>query len=675
MNYYLINKLQRLLQKPPVIIGQHLIREWHRRTDRFMVWYYQKRCQNGSLIITQSRNLDQLWNELGESPYPAFTGRIDIPQHESICPGERLRILQAAQDALDHRINILGSGQVDLGNRIDWHRDYKTGYGWPVTYAFDIDYNNPDLPSDVKFPWELSRLHWLIPVGQAYLLTGDDEYAAQTRHILDDWMAANPYLYGVNWACTMEVAIRIISWTWFFKVFWKSRSWVESGFRRRLLNYLYFHAVYTERYLEYSDVNGNHYLADAAGLVFAGLFFGDRRIAKHWSELGWKILRKELPRQVTVDGVDFEASLAYHRLVQELFLFPALYRRDRGLMVSDEYRERLIAMAHFTAAYTRMNGSVPLWGDADDGRVLPFSHRNINDHRYLVGWAGIVWNTAGLRDAFSGPRDEIFWLLGPDAAGMLPERNEPATVLPSKAFPSGGFYIMRNCRDHIFIDCGPVGLAGRGGHGHNDCLSLEAVLDGVHLISDCGAYLYTASYQERNRFRSTTYHNTPQVDGIEINRFIRPDDLWSLQYEAIPENQYWRTGPDRDVFKGAHQGYQKLNPPVSLERSVILDHDLHKLTVEDNFLGDGVHEITIPFHLAPGVEVLAIEFGSLQLSFENKVFKLSWNNAAHWQITVEAARISPGYGRTEPAIKLVWRSSGIMKSLIVTLEPINGEKR
>ena len=57
--------------------------------------------------------------------------------------------------------------------------------------------------------------------------------------------------------------------------------------------------------------------------------------------------------------------------------------------------------------------------------------------------------------------------------------------------------------DHVFIDAGPVGMKGRGGHGHNDCLSFEAVLDGVPLIVDSGAYVYTASVEWRNRFRST----------------------------------------------------------------------------------------------------------------------------------------------------------------------------
>ncbi len=62
-----------------------------------------------------------------------------------------------------------------------------------------------------------------------------------------------------------------------------------------------------------------------------------------------EFLCDELPLQVYPDGVDFEASIAYHRLVQELFLFPALYRMAANLPVGESYRERLLAMARFTA--------------------------------------------------------------------------------------------------------------------------------------------------------------------------------------------------------------------------------------------------------------------------------------------------------------------------------------
>ena len=242
----------------------------------------------------------------------------------------------------------------------------------------DIVYVNPHDTSDVKVPWELSRLQWLMPAGQAYLLDGDERYAEAVRAVLEDWIDANPCAGTVNWSCTMEAALRILSWTWFFHVFHGSRAWADPAFRERFLCALYLHGDFTERHLEHSDVNGNHCTADAAGLVFAGLFFGPGKDPERWLARGWSLLQEELPRQVSPDGVDFEASVAYHRLVAELFLLPALYRRACGLDVPAEYRERLVAMARFTAAYSRPDGGTPLWGDADDARALPLGSQALH---------------------------------------------------------------------------------------------------------------------------------------------------------------------------------------------------------------------------------------------------------------------------------------------------------
>src|SRR5205823_5973496 len=104
------------------------------------------------------------------------------------------------------------------------------------------------------------------------------------------------------------------------------------------------------------------------------------------------------------DGVDYEASTAYHRLVSELFLFPALYREALGLPVADAYRDRVAAAARFVAAYTKPDGSAPAWGDADDARLMPLGENDVVDHRYLVGTVGAAWDIDDLRAAFSGSR-------------------------------------------------------------------------------------------------------------------------------------------------------------------------------------------------------------------------------------------------------------------------------
>jgi uncharacterized heparinase superfamily protein len=664
----LLSKVRRGLRKPPSYILHRLLLEARAEAERYRGPRRARHLDLAALLASNKAvTLNELWTRLRTQPYISPIEQITANDYEKICPGDTERILRRAEDALAHRVDLLGSGPIDLGTRIDWHKDYKVNFSWPATYHRNIDYMNAGRPSDVKFPWEVSRMQWLIPAGQAYLLTGDERYAVAVRNILEDWIRANPYSYGVNWVCTMDVALRIISWTWFFRVFADSKSWSDPDFRETFLRALMLHGLFTEKHLEKSDINGNHYISDAAGLVFAGLFFRQGADAKRWLDLGWQILCSELPCQVFEDGVDFEGSIPYHRLVSELFLLPAIYRESAGLATPDDYREHVTKMAHFTATYSRPHGSAPLWGDADDGRVLPLGDQHVNDHRYIVGITGCALS-AELKGYFSGPTTEVFWLLGREAALSLLGRGVPSRQPGSEAFPQGGFYIMRSERDHIFIDCGPVGMAGRGGHGHNDLLSFEAVLDGVHLVTDCGAFIYSADFEARNRFRATASHNTPMVNGEEINRFVAPDHLWSLRNDAQPMVRLWETSPEQDLFCGSHSGYQRLGSPVTPVRTIKLNKLRHTLEVADEFEGFPEGQIEIPLHLAPGVEVLSwMPAGQVVLRAQQREFELTWENPEGWQMSVEDAMVSPSYGVAINSKRLVWRQNGNTLQLSVAI--------
>ena len=150
-------------------------------------------------------------------------------------------------------------------------------------------------------------------------------------------------------------------------------------------------------------MNGNHLDADAAGIVFAGLFFGAGARPTRWAKTGWSLLLAELPRQVTPDGVDFEMSTAYHRLVTELFLLPALLatpaRPARAAAGTSTGSRRWRASPRRTRGRT---GPRPRWGDADDARALPLGGQALGDHRYL---GGARWPRRGAPTCRSrGPR-------------------------------------------------------------------------------------------------------------------------------------------------------------------------------------------------------------------------------------------------------------------------------
>lgn len=651
----IINKVQRILRKPPKYILHRVLSEVKIGADRIFNSRADRRLNLGRFLkAANAETLEGLWDQHRKMPFAVIGGnREDIANYTKNHSNSVQKILSIAEKVLQGKIDLLGTGEIYLGQKVSWNRDYKTGVTWKNQYYRDINYVNFQDKSDVKIPWEISRMQWLIPLGQAYLLTGEEKYAVFVKETLEDWIAENTYAHSVNWTCTMEVALRIIVWEWFFHVFANSKAWALPDFRFKFLKSLYLHSFFTERNLEKSDVNGNHYTADGAGLVFAGLFFKGYGQADQFLNVGLDILTREIELQVFPDGVDFEASVPYHRLVTELFFFPALFLANSGYKLEDRYVDKIVKMADFIKSYIRHNGSVPLFGDADDSRTLPMGLQSVNDHDYLASLIGLVFNKPELITGNPSTHDEIFWVLGYERLKDLPH---PQYKYHSKAFPDGGFYTMGNADSHIFIDCGPVGLAGRGGHGHNDLLSFEALIQGEQIVSDCGAYLYTADYIERNAFRSTAYHNTPMIDGEEINRFISPKYLWNLKNDALHKLHKWESNDHYDIFTGSHGGYKRLEQPVTPIRTIILKKSTSELLVSDNIEGTGRHFAEIPLHLYPGVEVKDITASSLSLVIGSKYFKLFWRGE-DWSFRLEGSRVSPSYGVVKAAHKLIWSTN------------------
>jgi len=556
-----------------------------------------------------------------------------------------------------------------LGADIDWLKDYKTNIRWELAYFRDIEYCNLERASDVKFPWEMSRMQWLIPVAQLYQLTKQEKYAEKVKSILSDWIDKNPIGRSVNWSCTMEVAMRIFVWTWFFYIFCHSLAWKDRRFRKKFLLNLYWHGRFTEQFIEKSDINGNHYTADASALVVAGLFWQDSKLAARWLKKGWDGLLFEIDRQIYPDGVNFEASTAYHRLVAELFFIAAKYRLERGFDVPNFYLDHLRKMGEYSQAYTRVDGTCPLWGDADDARVLPFGLQEINDHRYLPCLIGKLLNDNTLLRYTPGDYQELIWWYGLNSIRHLSSIDNLSSICA--AFDDGGFYIIRNKKDHLFIDCGPVGLANRGGHGHNDCLGFSLVLRGCELITDRGVGCYTGSYIKRNEFRSTSSHNTPLIDGQEINRFIAPDYLWNFHYEAKPSVISFEKKQSKCVFIGSHEGYKKLDSPVVPIRKIVYNSVQGAVDIEDELQGSGKHSIEIPLYFASSVTIIKNPLGyELQCGAEK--FQLTFNSDAAFNEKLLATTISPSYDVEIESRKLVWSYTGNLPvKLTVKIYPLS----
>ena len=331
-----------------------------------------------------SDSFDEIWVSLGQSKTPFITKINNNEEFNKIYDENKRKVLiKKADEASNNIVDLFGSGKFSFSDNIKWNIDFKTGFSWKNQFFLDIDYCNKGRNSDVKVPWELSRFQWMIPIGQAYLLTSEEKYSKVSKKLIISWINDNPCGYSVNWSCTMEVAIRIITLIWFFYIFKDSKHWQDKLFKKRFLANLYMHVEFTYNHLEHSSINGNHFTADIVGLLFGGLFFERSESGEKWIKKSINFLEDEINNQTSLDGVNFEGSVPYHRLVTELYFWAAKYLCIKGRKFSENYYKKLDKMSDFIFSYTKPNFEAPIIGDNDNARILPFGLQEINNHLYL----------------------------------------------------------------------------------------------------------------------------------------------------------------------------------------------------------------------------------------------------------------------------------------------------
>ncbi len=315
-----------------------------------------------------------------------FSIKTNIKNHYNLCIATDYA---EANLVMQHKFNILGTEIQYYGHPINWSLDVKSGYKWPLVYYKKLLYGSltGKNGSDVKIPWELSRFQHVSLLAKAYICTNDERYAEETVSQINHWISVNPWCYGVNWVCAMEVAIRACNWILAWQMFKDSSAW-SPQFHKLFVQSIWQHGQFIQQNLEdHNGIRTNHYLSDVVGLFFIGTMFPEFQESKQWQDFGKSKIIQCMQEMVYPDGVSFENSTSYHRLVIELFIYSAFLARSNNIVFPDEFFNRLGLMLEFIRFCTRPDGKMPMIGDADDGRFFIFSDHNSWDrwdHRYLL---------------------------------------------------------------------------------------------------------------------------------------------------------------------------------------------------------------------------------------------------------------------------------------------------
>jgi Heparinase II/III-like protein/Heparinase II/III N-terminus len=572
-------------------------------------------------------------------------------------PHHAQRTRAHAQQALQHVTDLLGSGPMPLGERINWQQDFKTGFTWSSDLLpDDQDTLRLEDACDIKVPWELSRCHHWVALGRAYALEAYPRYAAEFAAQLHAWLEDNPWPYGVNWSRSMEVAVRAVNWMWAAALFADAPEFTPA-LKRRFLKAMLQHGDQILNNLEYTDNNGNHYLSNGVGLLFLGVLFAELAPARAWRKKGREIVWGEIERQVHPDGVDFEQGLGYHGLVTEFWYSCVLLCERNGIEVPARVRQRLQRMFNFMLAYTRPDGSFPQIGDNDDGRLAGIDDEPVGSQRRHLAVGGGMFDRPDLLGAAGDALETAVWLCGPRVLQQPRTTPQPG----SHAFPDGGFYVMQSADTSTVIDAGEVGMRGIGGHGHADVLSFDLWAAGAGVLVDSGTFTYSADAVVRQALRGTAAHNAVRVDRQDSSRLGTGRWLWLIENDARPFDVTWRSDSACDEFVGSHTGYRRLEQPVTHTRRITFDKARHIWRIVDTLDGVGRHLVELFFH--PGVPFQSEENAIRLKAPRADVILLPPTQTSASQ---QPGWTSQGYGLREPATVLVYASQRDVPTQFIT---------
>lgn len=577
---------------------------------------------------------------------------------KAVAPQAAAAAIVAADRARAHIFDLLGSGDyvpadpdrpaLANGYRpIDWAYDPVRKARFPNTVPVKewklFEMRPKD--ADVKFPWELARCQHFAALGQAYRLTGDDRYGVEILDEIEDFTAANPVGIGVNWSCTMDVGLRAVNWAIGLALV-KACAAIPQERWQAAYGALFEHGRFIFANLENTyEVTSNHFLSNVIGLHVVAAEFAETASGKAWDAFCRKALETEIDVQVLPDGADFESSVPYHRLVTELFLGAHRLAVVQGRPLSAHYAARLAAMIGYLVGVQRPDGLMPQLGDADDGRLHIFTDAarwQRQDGRHLLAPAARSFDRPDWAP-LAGPAgawEAAWWGFAPGADALSAPQPPPDHVT---LYPEAGAFVARHGGVYLLVTNARVGTKGFGNHKHNEQLSFEWHVGGEPVIVDPGSYVYTSDFAARNLFRSTAYHSTLMIDGVEQNEF-NPEWLFRM-FEKAEATHVSHAGRDgRAVYVGQHNGYKRLEAPVGVhERRFEMVLATGALAIEDRLDGEGEHALTWHFHLAPGVEIaLQGEGRALLTTPGGRSVQLSF--PAELSATVADAWYSPGYG-------------------------------
>lgn len=558
---------------------------------------------------------------------------------------------------------------------IPWSIDFRSGYTWPLIAGTQL--RPAPVPGvDIKNPWELGRMQHLpkLALAAASMAETDRNYfqrcIAEFRAQIYDFRASCPPGLGVQWSSAMDVGIRmvniLIAWDWLRQAGMPESTKFDSDLRNMALE----HQSFVLSHIEYADGQpNNHYFSNLCSLVIIGRYLHDDPQIRNRARWALANIIYELERQFLSNGSNFEGSTHYHLFTVEMLLValsslntmsleerkqyiddstfpdnsnkeitdPLTSKEEIRFLISGEdlsgkckdLRDKLEQIFSVSKSIAIGRDDIPRFGDEDGGSYIDLdliAKGNTKNRHY-----DIAFNQKSLYYHFYKANLNKGFL-------QLYDSSQTKNVILGL-----GIHRIAAGDSEVLIKNSSLGLYGRGGHNHNDNLSFILIKKGKEIITDPGTYNYTGDPEYRNLFRSTEYHNTPQVEDKQINPFGKSIEelFWFRADKSRPET----VTLTENTFIGAHHGFGR-----KTERAFLLSPD--KLLIKDKYHGKG--NIVSRLHIHPLFSVRPAGNG-IEINLKGKWFATI--DCDH-ELQIDEYDFSPTYGSRIKAVRIIAQSNG-----------------
>lgn len=539
--------------------------------------------------------------------------------------------------------------------RFSWLLDPINGHVWPCdSYPLNVITQKPE-GTDVKTIWEIARFQFLAILAYAYIFTGQNKYAYFAIDKVKSWIDENPFPNGPHWSRAMESSIRLINWCVYLPLL-NVIDFSNSFFHEKLTESILEHLIFIRENLEVSpSYAGNHYLADLAGLLLGQFVFPSLDWASESTEFAEREFKQEILRQFKESGINFEGSLAYHRLSSEICLVGIALLKKNNRNIPKEIVERLKKIASFTKYYAEISEECPIIGDNDNGIFVKiFPGQESNRHQYIDYLSDCIIEdndkaknsheflcSIHFTDRFTSDRTDT-------------QYNNENVKSKLKAMDFNGLVIARHKSEALFLNT----LNACGGHTHNDKLSIYPVISNKLVFIDRGSFSYTGFKEKRHQDRMTSSHNGPVINGWEQSK-IWKNDVFYMGGEAKCYNHIDFYG-NVLVITGWHTGYERFKRDLKTFRKIKWDIRKQSILISDWVEGNHSNEFfqfTWKFLINP-VWIGEIKDGVLQLT--NAVQTVRFENTNGIDFTISMGTYCPSYQIELPCQTL--NASYILKS-------------